>query len=84
MSKNKWVRSISFNHTNEKDVKRLKLIGGKSFSRYIKKLLDEEIQRQSTVVINRSPSGTPQKRNEVLPKESAKPMVNPMLQKKVK
>lgn len=47
MSENKWVRSISFNRTNPRDLERLKLIGKKSFSRYIKKLLDEEIKRQT-------------------------------------
>lgn len=52
MSKNKWVRSISFNRTNEKDIQRLKLIGKKSFSRYIKKLLDDELQRQTTITFH--------------------------------
>lgn len=47
MSDNKWVRSISFNKKNPKDIERLKLIGKKSFSRYVKRLLDDEIKRQS-------------------------------------
>lgn len=46
MSENKWVRSISFNKKNPQDIERLNLIGKKSFSRYVKKLLDEEIKRQ--------------------------------------
>lgn len=46
MSDNKWVRSISFNKKNPQDIGRLNLIGKKSFSRYVKKLLDEEIKRQ--------------------------------------
>lgn len=46
MSANQWVRSISFNKKNLQDIERLNLIGKKSFSRYIKKLLDEEIKRQ--------------------------------------
>lgn len=49
MSANQWVRSISFNHKNPDDIERLKLIGKKSFSRFVKKLLDEEIKRQSKV-----------------------------------
>lgn len=61
MSENKWVRSISFNKKNPKDVERLKLIGKKSFSRYVKKLLDEEIKRQETVEAEIPKSnGTPQ------------------------
>jgi hypothetical protein len=47
MSDNKWVRSISFNKKNPQDIERLKLIGKKSFSRYVKRLLDDEIKRQS-------------------------------------
>lgn len=46
MSKNKFVRSVSFNYKNEKDVARLNLIGRKKFSTYIKKLLDEELKRE--------------------------------------
>lgn len=46
MSKNKWVRSVSFNHTTPKDVERLKHIGKKSFSRYVKRLIDEDIKRK--------------------------------------
>lgn len=45
MSKNKWIRPVSFNKRNADDVARLKLIGQKSFSKFIKKLLDEEIER---------------------------------------
>ena len=50
MSSNKWIRPISFNKNNAKDKERLDLIGRKSFSRYIKKLLDEEIKRQKTLL----------------------------------
>ena len=56
MSKNKWVRSISFNRTNPDDIKRLKFIGKKSFSKFVKKLIDEEIQKQKAV----SPTATTQ------------------------
>ncbi|MED1603601.1 hypothetical protein [Alkalihalophilus marmarensis] len=73
MSKNKWVRSISFNKKNEKDVERLKLIGKKSFSRFIKKLLDEEIIRTSDITRQRIVEevtikvGTPQETKEIKP-----------------
>jgi hypothetical protein len=82
MSKNKWVRSISFNKANDKDINRLKLIGKKSFSRYIKKLLDDELQRQATTTISSSNSGTPQHPKKVIPRISGpiKPTINPMLQ----
>ncbi|MED4354798.1 hypothetical protein P9265_21195 [Schinkia azotoformans] len=82
MSKNKWVRSISFNRTNPDDIKRLDLIGKKSFSQVIKKLIDEEIKRNSGITINskmvvpNSSIGTPQQKQQVIP--PSKPF-NPML-----
>lgn len=84
---NKWVRSISFNKTNAQDILRLKLIGKKSFSRFIKKLLDEEIKR--TVVTNGpTKTDTPQTQRQVIPPTTTKPITpkkpqvfNPMLRK---
>lgn len=67
MSKNKWVRSISFNKTNEKDIARLKLIGKKSFSRFIKKLLDEEIKRQNNIPTTPKTNETPKMQQRVNP-----------------
>lgn len=46
MSRNKWVRSISFNKTNPDDVRRLELIGDSSFSKFVKNLIDRELERQ--------------------------------------
>ncbi|EKN68088.1 hypothetical protein P9E76_15545 [Schinkia azotoformans] len=80
MSKNKWVRSISFNHTNPDDIRRLDFIGKKSFSGVIKKLIDEEIKRKSSITINsksvvsNSSIGTPQQKQQVVPQP-----YNPML-----
>lgn len=84
---NKWVRSISFNKTNSQDIARLKLIGKKSFSRFIKRLLDEEIKR--TVVSNgTTKTDTPQPQSRVIPPSTTKPVTpkpqvfkNPMLRK---
>lgn len=79
MSTNKWVRSISFNRTNPADVARLKFIGKKSFSKFVKKLIDEEIQKQKAV----SPTATtqtakPQARQPVLSTQQyqSKPKMN--------
>ncbi|EKN67523.1 hypothetical protein P9E76_01335 [Schinkia azotoformans] len=70
MSANKWVRSISFNRTNPDDIKRLKYIGKKSFSKFVKKLIDEEIQRQKTVTpVDLTKTATPQVQQQVLPKK---------------
>ena len=80
MSKNKWVRSISFNRTNPDDVRRLDFIGKKSFSRLVKKLIDEEIKRKSSITINsqtvvpNTSIGTPQKKQQVVSQP-----YNPML-----
>ncbi|WP_100408431.1 hypothetical protein [Bacillus solitudinis] len=70
MSQNKWVRSISFNRMNEKDIARLSLIGKKSFSRFIKRLLDDEIKRQNVPI------------NELVPVTTTK-VDTPILQQRV-
>lgn len=72
---NKWVRSISFNRTNSKDIARLKLIGKKSFSKYMKKLLDAEIERQKVTSIKKE---TPQPTRQPV---KLKPY-NPMLKRR--
>ena len=85
MSKNKWVRSISFNHTNPDDVARLRLIGKKSFSRYIKGLLDAEIKRQSALSTDPTKPATPQPPQRVIAserKQEVRPVLNPMLRRK--
>ncbi|WP_096440650.1 hypothetical protein [Alteribacter populi] len=85
MSENKWVRSISFNKTNPKDIERLRLIGKKSFSRFIKKLLDDEIKRQAVIPSAHTKPATPQQRTKVKPvvtKKEVRPKLNPMLREK--
>ncbi|WP_017728467.1 hypothetical protein [Halalkalibacterium ligniniphilum] len=79
MSKNKWVRSISFNRTNPDDVARLRLIGKKSFSKYIKHLLDEELKRQTVTPVATTETDTPQQREKVLPPKK-QPVVRPQQQ----
>ncbi|WP_144559530.1 hypothetical protein [Shouchella miscanthi] len=86
---NKWVRSISFNKTNKDDILRLQLIGKKSFSRFIKKLLDDEIKRKGLLPSDTTHTATPQPERKVLPtklvatvtpkKPQTPPPYNPML-----
>jgi len=86
---NKWVRSISFNRTNKDDILRLQLIGKKSFSRFIKQLLDDEIKRKGLLPTATREVATPQPERKVLPnkrgevvtpkKPQTPPPYNPML-----
>lgn len=57
LSQNKTWKSVSFNKTKEEDVKRLKHIARKNFSKYIKKLIDEDIEKK--VKQNQSENKTP-------------------------
>lgn len=92
MSENKWVRSISFNRKNPQDIDRLKLIGKKSFSKYVKKLLDAELEKKEVKPITTTKTDTPQQPQSikptaitkpVLPKKQSKPaLINPMLRGK--
>ncbi|WP_416149443.1 hypothetical protein ACM26V_00135 [Salipaludibacillus sp. HK11] len=79
MSVNKWVRSISFNKTNEKDIARLKLIGKKSFSKFIKKLLDDEIKRQTIIPSATSKTAKPPQQKRIVPPNKQRP-VRPQIQ----
>lgn len=89
MKKNQWMRSVSFNVNNPEDKKRLELIGRKSFSKFIKKLLDEEIKRQQKALVEPAtskPTPTPTTKVKMKPTTSetlvTKPKVfNPMLQR---
>jgi len=85
---NKWVRSISFNHKTPADIERLKLIGKRSFSKYIKRLLDEEIKRTKVLPPYTTKTATPSTQSRVVaptttttltPKKSN--VFNPMLKK---
>ncbi|WP_096201872.1 hypothetical protein [Bacillus sp. FJAT-45350] len=58
MSENKWVRPVSFNKNNPKDQERLKLVGRKAFSTFVKKLIDEEIKRKQSVNKGKGAEGT--------------------------
>lgn len=75
MSENKWVRSISFNKKNPQDIERLKLIGKKSFSRYVKRLLDDEIKRQANKPIDIKVTGP----TKLILKTEPPKAFNPML-----
>lgn len=46
MSKNKFPKSVSFNITNETDVKILKHIKGVNFSGYVKSLILEDMRKR--------------------------------------
>lgn len=43
MSKNKIIKSVAFNITNEEDAQILKSISRRNFSGYVKKLIKEDI-----------------------------------------
>ncbi|WP_100406284.1 hypothetical protein [Bacillus solitudinis] len=78
---NKWVRSISFNRTNTDDIARLKLIGNKSFSRFVKSLLDAEIKRKEVLAPDTSKADTPQPQQGVIP-PTTKPSIYDIHQQK--
>jgi hypothetical protein len=42
---NRFSRPVAFNKKNERDQKRLKHIGRKAFSTYVKKLIDEDMMK---------------------------------------
>jgi hypothetical protein len=44
LSKNKIIKSVSFNITNVKDQEYLKRIDGINFSGYVKKLIEKDIK----------------------------------------
>ncbi|MBU8908468.1 hypothetical protein [Desertibacillus haloalkaliphilus] len=46
MSKNRFVKSVSFNKTNEEDQLILKNISRRNFSGYVKKLILEDIKQK--------------------------------------
>lgn len=75
MSKNKWVRSVSFNKNNPQDIARLKLIGKKQFSTFIKKLIDEELTRQEVIPTANTKPATPQPQQKVKPVTNTKPVI---------
>ena len=83
---NKRVRSISVNSNNEADIQRTKLIGKKSFSRYIKKLLDDEIKRTKVLPSDTTKTATPSTQHRLTTTTTTKTLTpkksnvfNPML-----
>lgn len=80
MSSNKWIRPVSFNRTNPADQARLELIGRKSFSKFVKKLLDEEIARRELKVsennneVKLGVEPEAEKNTEETPKNEIKPI----------
>ncbi len=50
MSKNKDIRSVSFNKTKKNDVKMLGHLEGKNFSGYVKDLIWADIQKKESVL----------------------------------
>jgi hypothetical protein len=47
MSKNKVIKSVSFNITNEQDFKILEHIGDVNFSGYVKELIQGDMQKRN-------------------------------------
>lgn len=59
MSKNKFPKSVSFNVTNETDVKILKHVEDINFSGYVKRLIlaDMQKQEQTLKIVKKSEGG---------------------------
>jgi ATP-dependent protease ClpP protease subunit len=59
MSKNKFPKSVSFNVTNEEDVKILKYVEKINFSGYVKQLIlaDMQKQEQALKIVKKSEGG---------------------------
>jgi hypothetical protein len=59
LSKNKDIRSVSFNKTKENDMKMLEHLEGKNFSGYVKELIWEEIKKKesSLRIVQKSEKG---------------------------
>ncbi|CEG28061.1 hypothetical protein [Bacillus sp. B-jedd] len=59
MSKNKYTKPVSFNKTNEQDIKMLEYLDGKNFSGYVKELIHADMQgRESSLkVVHRTEEG---------------------------
>ncbi|RHW37335.1 hypothetical protein D1B31_16355 [Neobacillus notoginsengisoli] len=59
MSKNKVVKPVSFNKTNEQDVKLMAFLKGKNFSGYVKELITVDMQRKesSLKIVERTKEG---------------------------
>ncbi|CEG26028.1 hypothetical protein [Bacillus sp. B-jedd] len=59
MSKNKVIKPVSFNKTNEQDIKMLGYLEGKNFSGYVKDLIQADIQRRESAlkVVQRTGEG---------------------------
>lgn len=51
MSKNKVRKTVSFNITNERDVKYLEHIKDINFSGYVKELIDKDLQQKEKLRI---------------------------------
>ncbi|MFP7300518.1 hypothetical protein [Neobacillus niacini] len=49
MSKNKVIKSVSFNVTNEKDLAYLERIQNVNFSGYVKRLIEKDIRQRKVV-----------------------------------
>jgi hypothetical protein len=76
MSKNKWIRPVSFNYKNAKDQRRLKFIGKKSFATFVKKLIDEEMKRSESVISHgNSEKAQSQQQQPVIPPSNTKTVI---------
>jgi replication fork clamp-binding protein CrfC len=56
--KNRFSRPVAFNSENEQDQKRLKHIGRKAFSTYVKKLIDADMKAKGMAKEMREPQPT--------------------------
>jgi hypothetical protein len=59
MSKNKVIKSVSFNVMNEQDKAYLDRIEGVNFSGYVKRLIEKDMRQRKVVKFERTPVQAP-------------------------
>ena len=59
MSKNKVIKSVSFNVTNEEDRRYLERIENVNFSGYVKRLIEKDMRQRKVIKSERTPVQAP-------------------------
>ena len=59
MSKNKVIKSVSFNVTNEEDRRYLERIQDVNFSGYVKRLIEKDIRQRKVIKLESAPVQAP-------------------------
>jgi hypothetical protein len=59
VSKNKVIKSVSFNVTNEEDRRYLERIENVNFSGYVKRLIEKDIRQRKVIKSDKAPVTAP-------------------------